>query len=118
MTTDNKRTENRIDSHNLISYECLDEDGKVACQGMGRTLDVSEKGILLETHAPIEPRYIISLTISLEDMLLDIKGEVVHTDEHEKGKFESGIKFIEMDEAKTRILRQFAVIFKDEMKES
>jgi hypothetical protein len=85
---------------------------------MGRTLDVSEKGILLETHVPIEPRYIISLTISLEDLLLDIKGKVKHTDEHEKGKFESGIQFIEVDEAKTRILRQFAVIFKDEMKNS
>jgi hypothetical protein len=118
MTTDNKRAEDRIDSHNLISYECLDEDGKVTSQGMGRTLDVSEKGILLETHVPIEPHYIISLTISLEDMLLDIKGKVKHTDEREIGKFESGIQFIEMDNAKTRILRQFAVIFKDEMKNS
>ena len=39
-----------------------------------------------------------------------------HSEEHETGKYESGIQFIEMDEAKAKILRQFAVIFKDEMK--
>jgi len=118
MKSDDKRSEHRIDSHNLLSYECLDEDGKVASQGMGRTLDVSEKGILLETHAPLNQNYLISLTLSLEDMLLDIKGKITHTEEPEKGRFESGIRFVEMDKAKARILRQFAEIFKDEMKES
>ncbi|MFC1862765.1 PilZ domain-containing protein [Thermodesulfobacteriota bacterium] len=118
MTTDDKRAEHRIGSHNLLSYECLDEDGKVISQGMGRTLDVSEKGILLETHVPLDPLYMISLTISLEDLLFDIKGKVSHTEGQEKGKYESGIQFVGMDEAKTKILRQFTVIFKDEMKDS
>ena len=118
MTTDDKRAEHRIGSHNLLSYECLDKDGKVVGQGMGRTLDVSEKGILLETHIPLDPLHIISFTISLEDLLLDIKGKVSHSEEQEKGKYESGIRFVDMDEAKAKILRQFAVIFKDEMKDN
>ena len=115
METDEKRKSQRIGSHNLISYVCLDENDEPAGQGMGRTLNVSEGGILLETYAPIDPQYIVSLTISLEDDLMDIRGKVVFNKERDDGKFESGIQFLAADEAKVRILRQFAEIFKGEL---
>ena len=114
MTDQEKRKNPRIDSHNLISYVCLDENGNQIGQGMGRTLNISEGGILLETHAPVDPQYIMSFTISLEDELMDIKGKVVYKKKRDDGKFESGIQFIDMDEEKTQILKQFAIIFKDE----
>lgn len=115
MTTEDKRTEERIVSHNLLYYECMDEKGEVVMQGMGRTLDVSEGGILLETHVPLDTFERISFTISLEDFLLDINGKVKYTKESGKGKYESGIKFLEMDEKKIRIIKQYAVIFKGEI---
>ena len=38
----------RFDSGNLLSYVCLDNQNKIVQQGMGKTIDVSEGGILLE----------------------------------------------------------------------
>jgi len=114
MTTHESRKNPRIDSQNLISYVCLDENSLELKQGMGRTLNVSEGGILLETHAPIDPQHIVALTIAMEDDLMDIKGKITYSREREDGKFESGIQFIETDEAKLLFLRQFIIIFKEE----
>lgn len=114
MTDHEKRKNPRIGSHNLISYVCLDENSVPIGQGMGRTLNISEGGILLETHSPIDPQYIVSFTVSLEDELMDIRGNVTYNKKRDDGKFEAGIQFIDIDEDKIRILKQFAVIFKDE----
>jgi len=114
MTHEDKRKSQRINSHNLIFYVCLDEKNNPIDQGMGRTLNISEGGILLETHAFIDTNYIVSFTISLEDVIMDIKGKVTYSKKRDDGKFESGIQFIESDESKTRILKQFSVIFKGE----
>jgi hypothetical protein len=114
MNNKEKRRSERIDSHNLISYVTLNEKDKPIGQGMGRTLNISEGGILLETHAILDPNYIVSFTISLEDVIMDVKGKVTFSKKRDDGKFESGIKFIDSDESKTRMLKQFSVIFKAE----
>ena len=72
MTTENKRKHPRIPSLNL-SYICLDENNNIVKQGMGRTLNISESGILLETHFPIESEYLVLMTIALKEDLLEIK---------------------------------------------
>lgn len=109
-----KRKSERIDSHNLIFYVCLNEKDEPIGQGMGRTLNISEGGILLESHTIIDPNYTMSFTISLEDVIMDIKGKVRFSKKRKDGKFESGIEFIDCDESKKRMLKQFSAIFKDE----
>jgi hypothetical protein len=115
MNNNEKRKNPRIDSHNLISYTRLDENGNPVGQGMGRTLNISEGGILLETHLPIDPQYILSFTISLEDEIMDIKGRVAFNKKRDDEKYETGIQFIETDESRIQILKQFTVMFKDEV---
>ena len=106
MTSENKRKHERIKSLNL-SYICLDEDENIIKQGMGRTLNISESGILLETHFPIEPDHLIQLTISLEEDLLDLKGKPVHVRSSDEGVYEIGIQFIELDQNATKLLKKF-----------
>jgi hypothetical protein len=106
MTSENKRKHERIQSLNL-SYICLDEDQNVVKQGMGRTLNISESGILLETHFPIEPKHVIQLTISLEENLLDLKGKPVHVRSIDKGKYEIGIQFVDLDQGTCDLLKKF-----------
>ncbi len=106
MTSENKRKHDRIRSLNL-SYICLDEDKNIVKQGMGRTLNISESGILLETHFPIEPRHFVLLTISLEEDLLDIKGKPIHIRSSKEGKYEIGIQFLELDQNANKILKKF-----------
>ena len=106
MTSDNKRKHERIQSLNL-SYICLDEDKNIIKQGMGRTLNISESGILLETHFPIEPEHTVQLTISLEENLLDIKGKPVHVRSIDGGKYQIGIEFIDLEPDAADILKEF-----------
>ena len=106
MTSENKRKHERIQSLNL-SYICLDEDANIIKQGMGRTLNISESGILLETHFPIEPEHVVQLTISLEEELLDLKGKPAHVRSCDDGKYEIGIQFIELDQNACDLLKKF-----------
>ncbi|MEZ4551138.1 MAG: PilZ domain-containing protein [Desulfobacterales bacterium] len=75
----NKRKHERFDSLNLLSYVTLDSDGKEWNQGLGRTLNISESGLQLETNEPIQTKYILLISIGIEDELVDIKGKVVYT---------------------------------------
>jgi len=114
MNTFDKRKYPRIDSHNLVSYVCLDEENHISGGGMGRTLNVSEGGILLETHIPINLHPAVSLTIGLEDELMNIEGKVTYSKKRADGKFETGIQFLESDEKKLRFLKQFITLFTGE----
>jgi len=111
MTTENQRKHQRIQSLNL-SYVCLDENHNIVKQGMGRTLNLSESGILLETHFPIESKYLVLMTIALKEDLLEIKGKPIHARSTETGKFEIGIEFLEPNQESIRLLENF--INKDE----
>jgi hypothetical protein len=106
MNSENKRKHERIRSLNL-SYICLDEEKNIVKQGMGRTLNLSESGLLLETHFPIESKHIVLMTISLEEDLLDISGKPIHIRLNEDGKYEIGIEFFELDRETNLILKKF-----------
>jgi hypothetical protein len=114
MTVTNKRIHVRVRSLNLLSYYCVDQEGVVVRQGMGRTLDVSKGGILLETHTPIDLEHTISLTIGLGDDVTEITGKVVYSRAGQPGKFESGIEFQEKDEAGLQILTEYIKAFREQ----
>lgn len=106
MTFKNKRKHQRFQSLNL-SYVCLDENKNIIKQGMGRTLNISESGILLETHFAIEPEYLVVLTIGLEEDLLDINGKPIHFRPNDDGTFEVGIEFLDPDQDSILLLKDF-----------
>ena len=106
MTIQEKRKHPRIDSLNL-SYVCLDENNQIIKQGMGRSLNVSESGILLETHFPIDDQHIVRLTLGLEEDLIDVKGRPVHTRKNDTGKYEVGIEFLKSDAKTRKALKKF-----------
>jgi hypothetical protein len=106
MTSENKRKHERIQSLNL-SYICLDEDNNIVKQGMGRTMNISESGILLETHFPVELEHTIRLTISLEENLLDIIGKPMHVRSIDGGKYQIGIQIADIDADSIGILKNF-----------
>ncbi|MBW2283868.1 MAG: PilZ domain-containing protein, partial [Deltaproteobacteria bacterium] len=95
MNGKEKREFPRIDSKNLVSYVCLDDKGQTLSQGMGRTLNVNETGILLETINPIDKTCVMSLAIGLKDDVINIEGDIVHQRPGEGGWYRSGIKFHE-----------------------
>ena len=111
MTNEEKRKHSRIDSLNLLNYIFSDESGSGSTQGMGRTLNVSESGILLETHTPIYINNIISLTIGLEEDVVGIKGKIIYTKENDNKMFESGIEFFDVDDKARKTLKKYIAAF-------
>ena len=113
MAQEERRKHSRINALNLISYRCLDETDRAQAQGMGRTLNLSEDGILLETHVCVNPKHTVVMAIGLEDDLIDIKGRVVYSIDAENNKFEAGIEFIERDEAALDVLKKYIKAFRE-----
>ena len=111
MRTNDKRQHQRIDALNLISYSCIDATENVVAQGMGRTLNVSEDGILLETHVSIDPEYTIELAIGLEDDLINIRGSIIYTNPGINDKYQAGIEFLETDSATIETLKKYIKVF-------
>ena len=115
MATKEKRKHARISSLNL-SYICLDENDQIIKQGMGRSLNVSESGILLETHFPIDERQIVILTLGLEEDLVDIKGRPIHSRTNDEGKYEIGIEFVKPGAKAQKALKKFITAFQKKKK--
>jgi c-di-GMP-binding flagellar brake protein YcgR len=112
MADKNKRVNDRISSKNLISYVCTDDTNEIVETGMGRTLNVSESGIMLETHNHIDDNLNVLLSIGLEENLIDIKGKIVHSQLDDKGKHNVGIQFMELDKNTRLQLSKFIKAFK------
>lgn len=112
MGENEKRLNNRISSKNLISYVCTDQNDETVASGMGRTLNVSESGIMLETHDHIETDMNILLSIGLEEQLIDIKGKVVRSQQDDNGLFNIGIQFIDLDDEARQLITKFIEAFK------
>ena len=100
----NKRKHQRVSTLNLLHYVCLDADGSHLEQGMGKTLDISQGGLLMETHIRIDAQYIMFLAVGFKEELVDIKGEVAYSRKDESDMYQSGIKFLETNEKITRIV--------------
>ncbi len=83
---------------------------------MGRTLNVSQSGILLETVFPIEEHQRLSISIGLDDDLVDIEGKVIHSGKGQEERFETGIEFLDMNEMTLVVLRRFVISFSKSQK--
>jgi len=94
-----------------VSYTLIDKDNYPIGQGIGRTLNVSEGGILLQTHSPLDARNTLLLTIGLEDDLTEFEGQIIYTRSLQEKRYEHGIKFIHLDKEKLNFLRQYIVMF-------
>jgi PilZ domain len=110
--TSEKRKHIRVNALNL-SHVAVDDREDAVKQAIGRTLNVSETGILLETHFPIESDQNVELTLGFEEDLVNLKGKVIHLLNGETGKFEMGIQFTDIDEDAILVIKDFINKFRE-----
>lgn len=110
MASVENRRHIRIDSLNL-SHISVTEKDEVVYQGMGRTLNVSESGILLETKYEMPLGDELAISIGFEDDLLELKGHAVFTKETRPGMQATGIEFLDIGSAILPKLRSFIKTF-------
>jgi c-di-GMP-binding flagellar brake protein YcgR len=112
MNDQMRRRFKRYDTVNLLDNIVLGKKGEPVAHVMGRTLNISETGLLFESHLHYEPEQMLVVTIALEDELVEIKGKVRHV-ESCGDKFRSGIEFLEIDGDGERILKKYLGEYKD-----
>ncbi len=98
MTFVEKRKHPRVDINNLVSYRCEDDSGNQVKEGRGKSINISQGGILIETHDPFEWQDILLLFIDIENESVSIKGKVIYCNAANFGKFRTGIQFLETNE--------------------
>lgn len=113
MEKGSRRGEKRHDAVFLLNYICLDAEGEQIGQGVARTLNISEDGVKIETHEPVQTRYIMFLSIGIEEDIFDIKGKVVYCNRGKAGRFESGVEFYEVDFEVYRKLKHLIKAFRE-----
>jgi Tfp pilus assembly protein PilZ len=112
MTYSEQRKFSRSDTLNFLAYSCMNEkDGSNTQQGIGRTLNISEGGVLLETDTPLESAQTIFLTIALKEKVIDVKGKVLWCKKSAGGNFMSGIEFYGMEQDAFPILNRYLESF-------
>jgi c-di-GMP-binding flagellar brake protein YcgR len=98
LTYKERRKHPRVDINNLIYYRCMDDNGNLKKEGRGKSVNISQGGILIETQSPLEWQDVLRLSIDIEDELVSIKGKVVYSNKANFGRFRTGIQFIETNE--------------------
>ena len=89
----------RVMALNLVSYETEDDSVQYEGspkEGLGRTRNVSEGGLLLEVARPYPLSVVLDLRISLGDRIIAPKARVVRLQELAGNRIEMGLKFVEL----------------------
>jgi hypothetical protein len=84
----------RVETNNLISFSCLDQNLNELDQCMAMALDVNPIGAKIETYQEIVSDNIRLTAVDSDDNLIDIVGKIAHTHKAEDGRYELGISFI------------------------
>ncbi len=100
-----KRASRRIRSLNLTSYTPKKGEKQDYIVSIGRTLDVSEGGVKVETHRKLAKGTELEMDIAIEDKIITAKGEVLHTEELKNGLYGTGIRFTSIREEDRKYLR-------------
>jgi hypothetical protein len=84
----------RTKTRNLIAHVSVDHNGKMISQGLGKAIDISKGGMLLETPYPIEAGLLSLMAVDKDNSLFEIKADLVYCKKVAPGMFQAGIKFI------------------------
>ncbi|MDY0161799.1 PilZ domain-containing protein [Desulfobotulus sp.] len=105
----------RPETRNLVHFSVLGENGRILNQGMGKTLNISRGGLLLEAHSPIPEESRVQLSIGMGDEILDLEVIIVHARPVKEKLWQAGMAFLPMTGPKARLLSLFIERFEMEM---
>ena len=79
MSYSEKRRYPRFDTDNFISYYLVDENGKIYSEGLGKSKNISKKGILLVTGKLVESNYILILAADEKNNIIKMQGKIAYS---------------------------------------
>ena len=97
-----------MDVNNFVSYYLLDENDKIFHGGFGKSKNISDVGILIETSELIKTDFVIVAIIDEGNNFIEMKGKVRHSRKDKNNVIYTGIELIGDSEKKSA----FAMLFK------
>ena len=80
MSGRERRRYGRTESLNLLDNIVLGETGEMVAHQMGRTINISENGLMLETHIQFKPKHLLVITLALgENLILRLQGTALRS---------------------------------------
>jgi Tfp pilus assembly protein PilZ len=106
-----RRKFGRSRSLNLVDYVIIGQDGSHLSRSMGRTRNVSEGGLLLETHRPLAEGQAVLITLGLKNDTVQLEGRIMHQEPPARLSGETrhcaGVKFTAMSKQDTEALKKY-----------
>jgi hypothetical protein len=107
------RKSKRVEAKHFISYDQLGPDGEIINSGMALSLDLSREGVLIENRSDFSKDEMLAIHIAVGNDVVHLKGQVRHSKEIEKNRFQIGIHFEDMtDEKADKIAAFYPNIFR------
>jgi hypothetical protein len=98
----------RLETLNLVSLSHKDPNGRVDMEVVGRTLDLSEGGILLECSQPVpSENNEVEVILGIKEHVIQITGEIVHMRELDDENMGLGIAFRNISAEDAGIINEF-----------
>ena len=102
-----KRRSPRVRAVHLIAYGVRGEEKEYEALEVGRTLDVSETGVRVETMTRLDQGLDLEMDIAVGEELLRLHGRVVNSEAGDDAPFETGIELTEIsDEDRARLVER------------
>ena len=111
MSDSERRRYIRPESLNLLDYIVVDEQGVQSEYSMGRTLNISIGGILMETQLKLQEGNQALITLGLEDELFDVIGRISHSTLYKYGMYHNGIEFFHDSVEDRRVINKYVDAF-------
>ena len=99
-----RREHSRVETSNHILYETIDNEGKIFSRSMGKAINISQSGIMLETPDPIKAANVTLVSVDLENNLIEITGRLIYCRETDSGMYQAGFSFTGSDKEKTKFV--------------
>lgn len=101
-----RRQSERHDSVDLLDYVVVDPDGEKTEYSMGRSLNISEAGILMETSKKLSIGSLVIITLDLGEELIEVQGKVVYIN-YSADRYKTGVRFLNKSEHVIKALKTF-----------
>ncbi|RMF95197.1 MAG: PilZ domain-containing protein [Candidatus Schekmanbacteria bacterium] len=102
-----RRSAPRVNSINLLHYNFFDQREFDKRQGIARTINISESGILIECGYPFPIHSVLEISLAIGEDLVILRGEVVRGMISDNNNYYLGLKFLKMSHRSKQIIANY-----------
>ena len=106
MKKADRRKHPRVNLFNPIAYSGIDSDGKILVQNIAVALNVSNNGIMLESHHEIKSEMIRLRFTSCDQKMIEMTGKVIYCTCKNTGIYQIGVRLLGTDYGNMQFVMQ------------